>query len=546
MSTSPVPSSFPLPPDVEGFWAWEKGHFPRPATPLTQELLYTAITDGFSGAMQAWACPFGAVCRAINSYGFFTIRPFDLGSETREERNARYRKILGEALPRMGELWEREWLPSILPGLDKGRTADYTTLSIEELLHRWDELLQEFRARWTIHGYVNFSTIAASWFADFYNETFDPEDPTEPYLLLQGFPTRSLDAGRGLWRLSRSIKNSPALTRLFEAQEPAQLIAHLERSEEGRHFLEEFRTYLDEFGWRSDAFELADPTWRESPLIPLNTLQGYIALGEDADPEVRFQAAVRTRERLLAQARQRLAGDPQKLARFEELYNMGRHNLILTDDHNFYIDQVGDSILRPPLLELGRRLVRQGALADANDVFLLYLAEIRAGLVGANQQALAAERQAEMAAWAQIIPPPIIGEPPPPSDDPWEEAVLRKMLGVPPEPSRDPDVITGTGASPGTVQGRAKVVPDLSEASKVQPGDILVCELTMPAWTPLFSTVSAVVTDTGGVLSHSAIIAREYRMPCVVGTIVGTSVIKDGMLLTVDGAKGIVRIDSRG
>jgi pyruvate,water dikinase len=106
-------------------------------------------------------------------------------------------------------------------------------------------------------------------------------------------------------------------------------------------------------------------------------------------------------------------------------------------------------------------------------------------------------------------------------------------------------VITGTGASPGTVQGQAKVVHDLSEASKVQRGDILVCEMTMPAWTPLFSTASAVVSDTGGVLSHSAIVAREYRIPCVVGTVVGTSVIKDGMLLTVDGSRGIVRIDSR-
>ncbi len=545
MTTPQVSTNFPIPPDVEGFWAWEKGHFPRPATPLTQEILYRAITDGFCGAMDKWACPFGAQCRAINYYGFFTIKPFDSGSETREERSVRYRKILGEVLPRLGELWEQEWLPSILPGLEKGRTADYTALSNEALLNTLDEMLRDFLHRWTVHGYVNFSTIPASWFADFYNETFAPEDLTEPYLLLQGFPTRSLDAGRGLWRLSRIIVNSPTVKRVFAEHEPSQLVSQLERSEQGRDFLREFRTYLDEFGWRSDAFELADPTWRENPLIPLNTLQGYIHLGDDADPGVRFQEAVQTRERLLAQARERLAGDPEKLARFNELYDMGRHNLVLTDDHNFYIDQVGDSILRPPLLEIGRRLVRQGALANEDDVFLLYVGEIRAGLAGANQQGLAAQRQTEMDAWSRIIPPPTIGEPPPPSDDPWEEAVLRKMLGVPAEPSRDPAVITGTGASPGTVQGRAKVVHKLSEAGKVQSGDILVCELTMPAWTPLFSTVGAVISDTGGVLSHSAIVSREYRIPCVVGTGVGTSVIRDGMLLTVDGSRGIVRIDSR-
>jgi pyruvate,water dikinase len=545
MTTPAVPTDFPIPPDIEGFWSWEKGHFPRPATPLTQEILYGAITDGFSKAMATWACPFGVECRAINYYGFLTLKPFDLGSEAIAERSARYQQNLTEVLPRMGELWEQEWLPAILPGLDKARTVDYAALSNAELLHILDEMIQDFRARWTVHGYVNFVVISASWFADFYNQTFTPEDPTEPYLLLQGFPTRSLDAGRGLWRLSRSIKGSPMLTRVFEEQEPAQVIVHLEGSAEGRHFLEQFHAYLDEFGWRSEAFELADPTWRENPLIPLNTLQGYIALGDEADPEVRFQEAVRTRDRLLAQARQRLAAEPQQLARFNELYDMGRHNLVLTDDHNFYIDQVGDAIMRLPILELGRRLVRQGALADANDVFLLHLAEIRAGLAGVNQHALVAQRQADMAAWAKIIPPPVIGEAPPPSDDPFEEAVLRKMLGVPPEPSSDPNVITGTGASPGTVQGRAKVVYSLSEASKVQVGDVLVCELTMPPWTPLFSTVSAVVTDTGGVLSHSAIISREYRIPCVVGTNIGTSVIKDGMLLTVDGSRGMVRIEAR-
>ena len=73
----------------------------------------------------------------------------------------------------------------------------------------------------------------------------------------------------------------------------------------------------------------------------------------------------------------------------------------------------------------------------------------------------------------------------------------------------------------------------------------MICEMTMPPWTPLFSTISALVADTGGVLSHCAIVAREYHLPCVVGTAIGTSVITDGMLVTVDGSKGLVRIDSR-
>jgi phosphohistidine swiveling domain-containing protein len=305
-----------------------------------------------------------------------------------------------------------------------------------------------------------------------------------------------------------------------------------------------FNTYLDEFGWRSDAFELADPTWREHPVIPLNTLSGYIRLNDDADPDRRFQQAVQRRKALLAQAQQRLAGEPDNLARFNELYEMARHYLPITEDHNYYIDQVGDSLMRRPILEIGRRLVQRGALANENDVFLLYLADIQQAFAGTHQQPLVAQRRADMDAWSKVVPPATIGEPPPETDDPFVQAII-KMYGMPPEPSEDPNIITGIGASPGTVQGRAKVVRDLSEASKIAPGDIMVCEMTMPAWTPLFSTVSALVADTGGVLSHCAIVSREYRLPCVVGTVVGTSVIQDGMRLTVDGSKGIVRIDAR-
>jgi hypothetical protein len=222
--------------------------------------------------MERWACPFGAQCRAINYYGFFTITPFNLGAATRQVRVARYQEQLRQVLPRMGELWERTWLPAILPGLEKARTIDYVALNDDELLPTLDELRRDFLERWTSHGWVNFVTISASWSADFYNETFEPEDPTEPDLVLQGFPTHSLAAGRGLWRPSRIIRATPELKRVFEAQDPAELVTYLERLEEGRHFLREFQAYLDEFGWRSDGFELTDPTWLENPPIPLNTL----------------------------------------------------------------------------------------------------------------------------------------------------------------------------------------------------------------------------------------------------------------------------------
>jgi pyruvate,water dikinase len=199
-------------------------------------------------------------------------------------------------------------------------------------------------------------------------------------------------------------------------------------------------------------------------------------------------------------------------------------------------------LLRLPVLEAGRRLSAAGALGDPADAFLLTLEELQDALLrqDGGWDALAARRKDEMRHWAAVLPPQFIGT------EPVAVArrdVVDRFWGLDKAPSSDSKVITGNGASRGKVTAPARVVRHLGEADKLEPGDILVCEMTMPPWTPLFSSVSAVVADTGGVLSHCAIVAREYGIPCVVGTRVGTRRIKDGQVLTVDGAKGIVRIE---
>ncbi|MDA0262732.1 MAG: PEP-utilizing enzyme [Chloroflexi bacterium] len=540
-------TDLPIPSDMEGFWQWDKMHCPRPQTTLTQDLFNSAISAGFTGGMNEFACPAGVVYRNINTYAYIALVPQDLGEETIEQRVGRYKENLGTVLPNMGKLWEEEWLPSILPGLKSSMDRDYTALSDQELIQTLEQMQQEFIARYVVHGKINFVIASAGMFVDFYNEFMDPEDPTEAYEALQGYPTLSLDAGRAMWALGRRVNRSTALRQLFEQHQPDQLLLEMEATEEGRGFLAAFREYLDEFGWRSDAFELADPTWREDPKVPLNAIQGYMRLDDTHDPDVKYQQAVKRREELLATARETLSSQPEQLEKFNNLYHLAEPFATITENHNYYIDQRGNSVMRLPILEMGRRLAEKGAIKEQNDVFHLTFEEIKSAFSGTDQRALVAERMGEIDRWSKIVPMPVIGEPPAHEGegDPLGNG-FAKFFGVPPEPSRDPDIIQGLGASPGTIQGTAKVVRTLAEASKLEQGDIMVCEMTMPPWTPLFSIAGAVVADTGGPLSHCAIVSREYKMPCVVGTVVGTAVITDGMTLTVDGAKGIVRIDSRG
>ena len=151
-------------------------------------------------------------------------------------------------------------------------------------------------------------------------------------------------------------------------------------------------------------------------------------------------------------------------------------------------------------------------------------------------------RRSEVEHFAKISPPPALGtDYGPPPDDPMNRSMM-KFFGAPPPPSDAPDVLKGHAGSPGTVRGRARVMHCLDDADKLQRGDVLVAETTAPPWTPLFATAGGIVTDTGGILSHCAVVAREYRIPAVVGTGRATAVIRDGQLVEVDGDSGTVRI----
>ena len=315
-----APTDFPIPFDIEGFWMWDKMHCPKPQTTLTQDIFNSAISAGFTAGMEEFACPAGVVYRNLNTYAYMALVPQDLGDETIEQRVERYKGTLHEVLPKMGSLWTDEYLPSILPALESSMTRDYTALSDQQLIATLEQMNQEFTARYEVHGKINFVIASASIFVDFYNEIMDPEDATEAYEALQGFPTLSLDAGKALWALGRIVNKSSELSQLFERHEPVQLQVELAGSEIGRIFLQAFREYLEEWGWRSEAFELADPSWREDPTVPLNAIQGYMRLDDSEDPENKYQAAIKRREELLTSARAALAGQTEQLATFNALY----------------------------------------------------------------------------------------------------------------------------------------------------------------------------------------------------------------------------------
>ena len=254
-------------------------------------------------------------------------------------------------------------------------------------------------------------------------------------------------------------------------------------------------------------------------------------------------------ERLLSAMRERLTDDPETLAKLDHLYEAAQYSFPLTEDHAFYIDQLGVSVFRRFVLAVGDRLVADGLLEAPDDVFYLYRDEVVDALTnGGDRREVAGARRASMARAAQVMPPGALGTPPPPppEPDPFMDALVFRLLGVvPPEENLDPNVLKAVAGSPGAYTGTARVVRSLAEGMDLEDGEVLVCEMTLPPWVPLFSIAGAVVSDVGGVLSHCAIVAREFEIPAVVGTQVGTTTITTGQTITVDGTKGVVYLDGR-
>ncbi|HEU0169679.1 MAG TPA: hypothetical protein VFS62_18040, partial [Chloroflexota bacterium] len=246
-----VGAEFPKTEEVEGLWVWDKFHAPRPIAPLSDDLVWITLGEGFTKGQDRFACPLGMNTGSINYYTYasFVLMP-EMTTDQVGERMKRYQHNLEQLVPRVGQLWESEWLPGIKPEIIRARDLNYDSLNDQQLIAELDHQREAMVERWSIHGSINFILIAASSFRDWYREELKPEDENEGYAALAGFQTRSMEGGSALWKLSRTVKNNPSLTKLFEDSDPKDLPAKLEQSPDGKAFLKDFNAYLDEFGWR--------------------------------------------------------------------------------------------------------------------------------------------------------------------------------------------------------------------------------------------------------------------------------------------------------
>jgi len=549
----PASPDFPVtwesPDDERLFWTRDTMHFPDQMNELEGELVIrVAHTHGFARASEAYDMPIRLQPRRINTYYYMAVAPVMAPPEEMEAMEERAREKIGDAMVRLGETWSEDYLPEIQQYLKDWEDFDLRGASMPELLAHLDETLAKLQRLWEIHFAIAFPMLMAiSTFEEFYRDLFDSEDIFEAYHLLQGLDNKTVESGRMLWRLSRKALEMPAVRKILEESAAADVVPALEGSAEGREFLTAFGAYLNEYGHRGDKWGVSYPTWAENPTPVVKMLKDYITQ-PGGGPDEELTALAAERERHLAETRERLGSYPQAMRdQFEILLKAAEEGTVLSEDHGFWIDFNSTARVRKVFVEFGRRFAETRVVEEPSDVFHLTLDEIRETaeqLPSLDRRNLVAQRKAEIERFGRIQPPSALGTPPsgPPPDNPANRA-LGKFFGGPPQPPGEAGALRGNPGSPGIVRGRARVLRSLPEGNDgIEEGDILVAETTAPPWTPLFATAAAVVTDTGGILSHCAVVAREYRIPAVVGAAMATATIKDGQTIEVDGDKGIVRI----
>ena len=367
--------------------------------------------------------------------------------------------------------------------------------------------------------------------------------------LLTGASDASSEPTNALVEIAGLIAASAAgLAALDEPESPLQRLREVEP-----RLGESIDRYLERFGARPMSGDPSDRTLAERPDVLVGLLRGLVARARQA-PVAVTPTSVGLEDVALAALALRPAAD---LERFQGALAFARR-ACPTRDGSVLWGELATGALRAVALEIGQRLLAQGSLSRSDDVFDLEPDEIRAAVHGerGDARAIVARRRAERA-WVLAHPAPAeIGEPPPPAyrtdalPGPlrriheaieWRWTTLEPRVPDPPDPSR---MLGGVPGSPGQHTGRVRLVRGEKDLARVEPGDVVVCQTTVPAWAPLFGTAGALVTDVGDVLSHPAILAREHGIPAVLATGVATHRFPEGAMVTVDGTAGMVTIEA--
>ena len=536
-------------PDPKGFYMRASiiEQLPEPLTPLFATLggsiidsatrhLFAFMTGGKGLNQQI------KLFTTINGYGYMNGN-FGLWNTVKAGVSQLFKMnwIFKQSEPRWRQA--REHYLGMIRGWQARPLGDYNAV---ELLDGVRSLFGETMELYTVlqTGPIATALGSETIFSQLYNRLIKKKGDPEASAFLMGFESAPIRAEQSLYSLAEWARGCDSLAAHVSATSSVQLAAELERADppagvESREWSEwqrRFHEHLANYGHFTYDLDFSKAVAADDPVPLLETCRMYL-LGRVGSPYARVKALADQREQATGIMLRRLHGPLRSI--FRRQMQSAQKYAPLREDGLSDLG-LGYPLLRGMLHELGCRLVQAAALDQTEDVFWLKEQEaveaaeaLDQGRSPASMKAAVRDRREAWQAEQRVSPPVVL-------------PVGSKYMGMDVEkltsggPTDNPHVIKGFASSQGKVTAPARVLLGPQDFDQMRPGDVLVAPLTTPAWTPLFAMASAIVTDIGGPLSHSSIVAREYGIPAVLGTGVATRRIRSGQTITVDGSAGTV------
>jgi pyruvate, water dikinase len=510
--------------------------------------------------------------------GYLYMSPIAVPEEEVAERVAHFEERAGHYYRNWGSLLEQWYvkvkdtiremeqlefrpLPQMVPLEDvvSGRGKDGS----EELFRSYDRLIDLAYQLWQYHfEFLNLGYIAYLDFFGFCKEVFPNIPDQNVATMVQGEDMELFRPDDELKKLAL-LALELGLEELFDAPEDAEgTLARIAAADGGEQWLAQLEESKDPwFNFTvGNGFYGHDRYWIDHMDIPLTFIADYIRRAKDGAELIRpMDELVAERERIIREYRDLLG--PEQQAAFDEKIALARTAYPYVENHNFYIEHWGMGTFWRKVRELSALFVDAGFWQDPADILYLSREEVRAVLFDlVNAWGIGAKRPIGPSYWGAEIPrragivdalkahraAPAFNTPPEFITEPFTTMLygittdqVAQWLGQDEQPE---GVFTGMAASPGVVEGIARVVTSADELGLLRDGEILVAPNTSPSWGPVFGKIKATVTDIGGMMSHAAIVCREYGLPAVTGAGSASLEIRTGQRLRVDGTKGVVTV----
>ena len=559
------------------FWFQDSVHWGWALTPFDGSVFTIALSSLSQYNSRIFRVPpsQGVDARILNGYAY--LSPVEIGDAgVIEARVPEFTERAGHYFQHWDELYDK-WLTKIQDAIAEIEALDFSPLpeaddlaivtggrgisSGYDFVHGVRQLKDLVLKVWNLHfEFLNLGYAAYLDFFGFCKEVFPSIPDLAIARMVAGVEVDLFRPNEELKKLAQQAVEL-GVADAFRLDDAEATRSRLESSDAGRQWLAAWDEVKDPWFNFSDGtgFYHFDRTWLEKPSTAYNYLRNYIEKVEAGESIARPIQEIRDeRDRIIAEYRDLLDSDEDREA-FDAKLGLAGVVFPYVENHNFYIEHWAMSTWWRKGRELGTTLVKEGFVQDVDDVFMIRfdeLEDVAWDLYSAwttatpargphRWPAIVAERRATYEALKTWDAPKALGRPPEVVTEPFTVMLwgittdsVNQWLGD----DGSAGGITGMAASPGVVEGPARRVDSAEDIDLIETGEILVAPITAPAWAPAFSKIIGCVTDIGGVMSHAAIVCREYQVPAVTGTGYATRDIQTGTRIRVDGTAGTVTV----